>query len=201
MRATALGGKRSFRLRASAMVRFRSDCAMTLSSGSPLTAISDGEHLAVAHLCRHARGNSEVIPLSAILIVGTGHEAYQIRPRCGPQDGADAFKRHILQTVRTHRCKTIAEENSVEGLRGRCTVGQEVAREEVLKHILCDPTASEREEIGISQDNSDIAKREGEWVRRVIDLGVYPVLFVCGSTHVSSFAQSLTQKPTREQGV
>ena len=129
--------------------------------------------------------------MTAIFIVGTGHQAYQTRPRCGPQDGADAFKRHILQIVQTRPCKTIAEEMSTEASGGCRTVGFEVAKEENLSHILCDPTCSERQALGISKDNTplDIAKRENEWLRRLVYSGIYPVLFLCGAHHVCSFAQ------------
>jgi hypothetical protein len=123
--------------------------------------------------------------MKAIFIVGTGHQAYQKRPRCGPQDGADAFKRHILQIVQTHACKTIAEEMSTEAPGGCRTVGHEVAKEENLSHILCDPTCLERQALGISKDNTplDIAKREDEWLRRLVYSGIYPVLFLCGAHH------------------
>jgi hypothetical protein len=131
-------------------------------------------------------------PLKTILIVGTSHEAYQIRPQCGPQDGADAFKQYILQTVQTHGVKTVAEEMSVEALRGRRTVCDEVAEEDKLLHILCDPAGSERQALNISKDNtpSDDKKRETEWLRRLVAASCrYPVLFVCGAKHVCSFAQ------------
>ena len=130
-------------------------------------------------------------PLRSIFIVGTGHQAYQTRPRCGPQDGADAFKRHIQQMTRMHGCKTIAEEMSVEAMGGCDTVGAEVAKEDNLIHILCDPTCSERKALGISKDNTqvDIDKRENEWLKRLERSSEYTVLFLCGANHVYSFAQ------------
>jgi hypothetical protein len=129
--------------------------------------------------------------MNAIFIVGTSHEAYQTRSRCGPHDGAEAFKRHILQILQAHACNIIAEEMSDEVLLGRNTVGQEVAKAQNLFHILCDPTSSERLVLGISKDNtsSDRAKRENEWLRRIVYFGKYPVLFLCGATHVCSFAR------------
>jgi hypothetical protein len=126
-----------------------------------------------------------------IFIAGTSHERYQIRPRSGPQDGADAFKHYILQTIRTRAVQTIAEEMSVEALRGRGTVGAEVANEEKLSHIFCDPTLSERQALGISKANTplDNLNREKEWLHRLAQFCRYPVLFVCGANHVSSLAQ------------
>jgi hypothetical protein len=87
--------------------------------------------------------------------------------------------------------QTIAEEISVEGLLGRRTVCDEVAEEENLSHILCDPTRSERQALNISKDNtpSDDKKRETEWLRRLVQSCRFPVLFVCGANHVCSFAQ------------
>ena len=129
--------------------------------------------------------------LKSIFIVGTGHQAYQTRPRCGPQDGADAFKLYIQKMLRLHACRTIAEEMSIEALGGRKTVGAEVATEENLIHIFCDPTRSERQSLGIAEDSTqlEISRRENEWLRRVEHCGIYPILFVCGANHVYSFAQ------------
>lgn len=129
-------------------------------------------------------------PMKPIFIVGTSHESYQIRPRCGPQDGADTFKQYISQAARTHSVKTVAEEMSLEALKGRLTVCDEVAKEENLSHILCDPTYSERAALGISKEDtpSNAKKREKEWLRR-LEPCIFPVLFVCGANHVCSFAQ------------
>jgi hypothetical protein len=135
---------------------------------------------------------TSLIPMKAIFIVGTNHEGYQIRPQCGPEDGADAFKQHVLQTARTHAVQTIAEEMSWEPLRGRRTVCHEVAKEEHLAHIMCDPTSSERQALGISKENTplDNEKREKEWLRRVkMQSCRYPVLFVCGANHVFSLSR------------
>jgi hypothetical protein len=130
-------------------------------------------------------------PVQAIFIAGTSHEGYQIRPQYGPHDGAEAFKQYVLQTVRTHAVQTVAEEMSIEGLRGRRTVCDEVAEEETLVHIMCDPTRYERQALDISKDNtpSDDKRREKEWLRRLVQSCRYPVLFVCGANHVLSFAQ------------
>ena len=118
------------------------------------------------------------------------HEQYQIRPQCGPRDGADAFKQYVLQVVRTHAVVTVAEEMSVEALRGRHTVGREVAKEAKLSHLFFDPTVSERKALGISRDDAFSGMlREGEWLRRLKDHSKYPVLFVCGANHVNSFAR------------
>jgi hypothetical protein len=137
--------------------------------------------------------------MKTIFIVGTSHEGYQIRPLCGPQDGADAFKQYVLQTVRTHAVQTIAEEMSLEGLRGRRTVCDEIAKEESLSHTMCDPNCSERQVLGISKENtaSDNEKREKEWLRRLATQSCrYPVLFVCGANHVCSLANL-----SRDQGL
>jgi hypothetical protein len=130
--------------------------------------------------------------MRAIFIVGTSHAGYQIRPRCGPQNGADAFKQYVLEAARTHAVQTVAEEMSDEVLQGRRTVGCEAAKEESLFHILCDPNRSERQVLGISKDNttSDYQKREKEWLYRLVRSSCrYPVLFVCGACHVDSFAK------------
>jgi hypothetical protein len=119
--------------------------------------------------------------VNAIFIVGTGHQAYQTRPRRGPQDGAEAFKRHIQEILQIHACKAIAEEMSVEVLGDRRSVDQEIAKEENLFHIFCDPTCSERQALGISKGNTrrNVAKREREWLRRLVCSGTDTVLFLC----------------------
>lgn len=130
--------------------------------------------------------------MKAIFLVGTSHEAYQIRPKSAPQDGADAFKRYVQKAVRTYAVQSIAEEMSAQALNDRHTVCQEVADENNLSHILCDPTCSERQSLGISKDNTsdDNMKREKEWLHRlVVQSCKYPALFVCGANHVCSFAQ------------
>ena len=95
--------------------------------------------------------------MKAIFLVGTSHEAYQIRPKSAPQDGADAFKRYVQKAVRTYAVQSIAEEMSAQALNDRHTVCQEVADENNLSHILCDPTCSERQSLGISKDNTSDA--------------------------------------------
>jgi len=138
------------------------------------------------------------ILMAKIYIVGTSHESYQIRPRDAPNDGANAFKDHLRNAV--HKCavRLIAEEMSIEVLQGRSTVGCEIAKEENLFHVLCDPTRAERLALGISECNtdSDIMKRENEWLSRIAQCGEYPVLFVCGANHVSSFEQQLPKSRT-----
>lgn len=128
--------------------------------------------------------------MKSILLVGTHHKGCQIRPQTGPRDGSDAFKQFLLEVaLRKNTVKTIAEEMSAEALMGRNTVGQEIANEKNLSHILCEPNCYEREILKISKDNTplDIKKREKEWLRRLNDCK-YPVLFICGSSHVSSFS-------------
>jgi len=136
-----------------------------------------------------------------IYIIGTRH-SYQIRPQDAPNDGADAFKKHLWNAVRKYEIKLIAEEMSIEALKGRHTVGFEIAKEENLPHILCDPTSLERQALGISESDtlSDLAKRENEWLRRILKHNEDPVLFVCGANHVSSFGQRC-QKQGLEVGI
>jgi hypothetical protein len=131
-----------------------------------------------------------------ILIIGTSHKGYQIRPRCDLQDCADAFKRYLLTTVQKCAVQTVAEEMSLEALGIRHTVGKEIATERKLRHIYCDPNCSERQSLGISKDDTptDYRKREEEWLRRVVQSCTYPVLFVCGACHVDSFANLCRDK-------
>lgn len=129
-----------------------------------------------------------------IFVVGTSHHQYQVRPDSGPHDGANAFKRYLLETVTTYAIQTIAEEMSVEALNGRLTVGHEIAIEMNLKHALCDPSSLERQVLGISPRGTllDNMRREAEWLRRLSQGCPHPILFVSGAAHVASFAELCT---------
>jgi hypothetical protein len=86
---------------------------------------------------------------------------------------------------------------SAEAPGGCRTVGHEVATEENLSHILCDPTCLERQALGISKDNTplDIAKRENEWLRRLCIL-VY--ILCCSCAVLTMYARSRNSVGTKD---
>lgn len=126
-----------------------------------------------------------------IFIVGTAHEAYQIRPQGAPADGVDAFKAELDEIVRQYHPTVIAEEMNLEALNGRRTVCQEIATAQGLDHIFCDPDRREREMLGIAQNDHSVnrQRREAEWAHRLQKNDARRLLFVCGAIHVESFAK------------
>jgi hypothetical protein len=109
--------------------------------------------------------------------------------------------------------KALVEEMSLEGLRGAArSVCEEVASALHIPHSYCDPSSEERAALGIIEavdiwwrgfeDGRDEAateaevrasygKREREWLRRLLALDEWPVLFVCGANHVETFRDLL----------
>jgi hypothetical protein len=123
----------------------------------------------------------------------------------------------ILQQVRA-----IAEEMSSQVLdenRVAESVAQQLSAELDLPHQFSDPSKEERMALGIRQDNDikiegwlnnwtsekieaeilasgRIASdriRERYWLRRIQELNVWPLLFICGADHFTSFATLLRE--------
>lgn len=81
----------------------------------------------------------------------------------------------------------------------------EVAEELGVRHLYCDPNWAERHALGILDVRYERLKhkwsnnrarreeancerlREGEWLRRINDLNIWPLLFICGANHLRSF--------------
>ncbi len=128
-----------------------------------------------------------------ILIIGTGHEAYQIRPQNAPLDGSNAFKVEIDEIIRHYGPAAIAEEMNLEALNGRKTIDQEIAAAYGLDHILCEPDHRERQMLGITDDDNAVSRqrREAEWAHRLNDKHAGRILVICGATHVELFYKTL----------
>jgi hypothetical protein len=97
------------------------------------------------------------------------------------------------------------------------TIPMLLASDAKMAHRFCDPNREERARLGIRQEN-DIriqawlsnsklsefeilaqvveshARRERHWLERLNDFNVWPVLFVCGADHITSFRQLLDQQ-------
>lgn len=149
-----------------------------------------------------------------VILVGTNHE-YQW---CDPKHSAeqiDTFRSFLVQLCRTHGVCAIAEEMSLEALanNGRKeSVPAEVARELCLAHQYSDPDLAEQSRLGIANEGvielrkhreklsqvetdqliaAEYRKREGIWLSRIQSLDRWPLLFVCGSLHVTPFCAQL----------
>jgi hypothetical protein len=124
-----------------------------------------------------------------VFLFGTRH-TLQIWPENAPPDGPAALARQLEKIIAKHGIREIAKEMNAEALGGRKSVCSEIAAARGLKHLLCDPNHERRRELGIVADTPrDREKREAEWLRRLVDQPLNPVLFVCGANHVESFAE------------
>ena len=125
------------------------------------------------------------------------------------------FSEEIRRLCRARGLFAIAEEMSAEALTQRDrknSVPESVARELSLPHKYCDPDREMQARLGIADEGGIIAmgcmrgqsrrdiralvyaerrKREPLWKSELEILGLWPVLFICGSWHVPSFSSLL----------
>ena len=152
-----------------------------------------------------------------VYIHGINHNA-QIRGDNGDPANADRLEAVVRGFCDEKRVAVIAEEYSIEGCK-RYSVEESIccaiAREYGLVHVYCDPTADERERIGIpspdelneqvtGKPNCSILtpkecgeidrltaehfpKREQFWAEKLVTFRGQDLLFVCGKDHVESF--------------
>jgi hypothetical protein len=147
----------------------------------------------------------------AVLLVGRRHD-YQIP---GNQ-GADQFKALISVACQEQHIRLLAEEMSLDALSragGTISVCKQVADVLSIKHCYCNPSIEEQKALGIPnpgkvslgafspscdyyEPDPEVrqanAIRERCWLEHVIELDLWPTLFVCGAHHTVSF-QNLLQ--------
>jgi hypothetical protein len=148
-----------------------------------------------------------------VYIIGTSHQFQVPKPDTPPRQ-VDAFRRLLQDAVRTHGIHVIAEEMNLEKLsnmRAGVTTCKEIADIIILAHCYCEPDKKTQDVLGIiTIDQSVYAsnrffqnipneqidaelrvsdeKREKEWLKKLRELNLTPVLFICGSNHVQRFA-------------
>ena len=157
-----------------------------------------------------------------IFILGTSHELQCGAPSCGDRQ-ISLFKEKIRSVLSEYGIARIAEEMSDEGFadsggdQALGTLCQRVAGD-VRVHFV-DLTSDERHALGLSpgavaglafsyaQTGCEAVKfrnvltdlcgevRERVWVARVLWGNEWPVLFVCGATHVPSVQGMLASLP------
>jgi hypothetical protein len=144
-----------------------------------------------------------------VYIVGTHH-----KNQFGPCNEFHSFLRAFC--IRKE-IRVVAEEMNNDALikQGvKDTIPRQIARELSLAHCNCDPDESKQAELGIengglikikglnaglTQDQIQMQiakedrKREPFWLEEISQLSEFPVLFVCGSNHVSSFTNLLVE--------
>ena len=146
------------------------------------------------------------MPLAVVIIVGTSHPL---------QMASQELKATLQDLCCRFSVSAIGEEMSDDATQEYSSVVSvpvQVAKALRLPHRYCDPGRTERARLGIRQDN-DIcaqlslsedeidtqlkesrAKRESYWLDQLLDLNIWPVLFVCGADHVDSFRRLLQRE-------
>jgi hypothetical protein len=63
------------------------------------------------------------------------------------------------------------------------------AEELGIQHLFVEPSFAERERLGITEIGHpvDFEKRERYWLKEIMSLKEFPVLFVLGAGHIESF--------------
>jgi hypothetical protein len=149
--------------------------------------------------------------MNMIIVVGTSHTIQTAEPR---------LKVFLEELCRKFSVRAISEEMFEEALAEMdCaeSIPMQAAKALQIAHKFCDPNMSKRTELGIFQENqirvqnwisnsqlseSEIAelvivshvKREQYWLEQLRSLNVWPVLFICGANHVTSFCQLVKQQ-------
>lgn len=157
--------------------------------------------------------------MQTVYLVGTAHK-FQ-RPVNGPHaDGIAQFRIMIQAQCLQHDLAAIAEEMNWHALQ-KWNVTESVAQQVCallgLRHQLSDPSPEERYKLGILQDNyiraehmidewtqeqieADVLARgrvpsdrirEQFWLRKIQELDLWPLLFICGANHFTAFTALL----------
>ena len=146
-----------------------------------------------------------------VVIVGTSHN-YQIPPT-GPT--ATEFHAFLGGICNTHLVRAIAEEMSQEALANwhvTSSLCHELAIATGVLHRYCDLYEPQRRAAGVRHEHeikvvgffsrwstekieqevrASHSIRERHWMKKLLDLDNWPVLFICGAEHVLPFQQLL----------
>jgi hypothetical protein len=145
-----------------------------------------------------------------VALIGTSHR-YQF-----PHDpAAGEFGAFVERALAASKFAAIAEECSFEALSQNGTsvsVCKRISDRESLAHRDCDPNNQQRSALRIEseqeirlhaffegwhQERTELVNRasheirERYWLKELLDLDLWPTLFVCGANHVELFCQAL----------
>jgi hypothetical protein len=106
----------------------------------------------------------------------------------------EEFPEFLIQIARQIDVKVIAEESHEDVLRkfsATKSVASVVASELGVKHLFCEPSIAEREQLGITSTGrrEDFEKREKFWLEKLRDLKETPILFILGPNHMAGFSE------------
>ena len=152
-----------------------------------------------------------------VFVLGTDHR-FQRRSNEFTELQHRQFALYVLTTAKDSGIAALAEENNLQALEEACiaeSTVQAIARKIGLKHRHCDPDRRTRYELGICQENdirvsifpnelpeADIQQkvqesmraRERYWLSQILELNMWPVLFICGADHSLPFLDLLREE-------
>ena len=145
----------------------------------------------------------------AIYILGTKHELQHTgQPfRAAPDKvkrGRCDLQIYLRELVTKYHVTLIAEEFSqqVLDIKDAASTAKSVADELGIEHLFCDPDSTVRTEIGLpaggTEDYEPVDKerynriRETYWLNCLANVLDRDILFICGSDHVYSFCERLS---------
>lgn len=148
--------------------------------------------------------------MKTAFLFGTRHD-YQ-RPG---NPGCEQFRTVVTAACQERQVRLIAEEMSLEALglfHATTSVCKQVADSMSIPHRYCDPSSAEQTSLGIAnpgkvspgafspscdyhEPDPEVreagAIRERRWLEHLMEVDLWPVLFVCGAHHISSFQHLL----------
>lgn len=154
-------------------------------------------------------------------IIGVEHRVQEFRRKI--TDDNLVFANCLEEAIRTVRPTLVAEEHSVEALRGASSIACAVACKFGVEHAFCDPPTKWRDrhyrtteflkmkvreaddskvlsdyDIEVRANAIEIArefrKREEYWLNSLRTKDVSTTLFVCGDAHICSFRNLLMER-------
>lgn len=126
-----------------------------------------------------------------LFLIGTSH-TLQKGLANAPVGCYDEFKGLIRKISQLNSVKTIGEEMSEEMLGNTISLCKQVASEEGVIHIFCDPNWEERKAMGISEIDDHSTLRENTWLGK-LNGSLFPAIFVCGADHIDSFKKKCVE--------
>ena len=148
------------------------------------------------------------------VVFGISHNLQRGFPFCS-EEALSRFQRRLDILYGRYGFKCVIEEFNTDALNEAKiaeTSVQLFAKRIGVEHSFCDPTAKERDELGIQSENSAKInfefsmnptttlekiifdandKREKYWLEVVERQAKFPLLFVCGENHINSFEKKL----------
>jgi hypothetical protein len=155
-----------------------------------------------------------------LVLLGTEHPLQEASPRLKPEV-LNAFADHLRTICAAYGIAAIGEEMNLETVHEwvdrppRGSIPEELAAELGILHKYCDPTQAERVALGAvsvetrrqvralfdmpmlshkelqAEQGIRYGRREEEWLRRILSLNTWPMLFICGMDHVPAFSNKV----------